>query len=68
MPASILGRPPLEGEGLGYLMPASAGMAATMIGPHTRALTIMPLSIPTGRRALLLLLVELDNVDLTIAF
>lgn len=67
MPTTILGRPPLEGEGLGYLMPASAGMAATMIGAHTRALAVMSLSIPTGRRALLLLFIELDNVDLTVA-
>jgi hypothetical protein len=67
MSASILGWPPLESEGLGYLMPASAGMAATMIGAHTRALTVMSLSIPAGRRALLLLLIELDNVDLTVA-
>lgn len=45
-------------------MPPATGMAGPVVGSHARALAVKTLCIPTGRRALLVLLIELDDVSL----
>jgi hypothetical protein len=40
-------------------------MSRTVVGSHARALTVKALGVPTGRGALLMLFIELNNVDLS---
>lgn len=62
--ASILARPPLKSEGFSDLMPVSARMPRTMIGAHARTLAMKPFGIPASGRALLMFLIQLNNIHL----